>query len=133
MSEKTTTTCSTCKSVTPNDGPWNVSATWCNTCVEAGKHLPEVATIETQADYTVDVNDIVTSDKRKNGVPAATFTGEEFVEFIVRTITKFPNATFQVGREFDGRLMTDGGFFLTIKRSEDSRGQTFRVKKGVLN
>jgi hypothetical protein len=125
MTAQTHTTCGTCKKVTPNNGPWNISVTWCNKCVEAGEHLPKPA----KAEYVVEEGDTVTSDKTRNGIPRNTYTGNEFADFISRTVAKFPETMFSVGQEYGGRRMPGDDFFLTIKRFEGSREQTFRVHK----
>lgn len=82
------------------------------------------------SEYVIEAGDTVRTVKSRNGVPTATWTGEEFAEKLTLWMNKWPELQFKVGQVDDNGRQTQGGdFFLSMRITGRDRPRWFIVKK----
>lgn len=81
-------------------------------------------------EFSVNEGDTVRTLESRNGVPRATWTAEEFAEYMTRMQNAFPEIKFQCGTEFNCKRTAGEDFFLFMKVRPDARERVFIVKKG---
>jgi hypothetical protein len=98
-------------------------------CWKAFHMTEETAQVFDPKECSIDVSDVVTSNKTNGGIPTRQWTGPEFAEFLKKNMNKFPTMSYRVSQEYDGRVLKGQDFYLILKKTPESRDAVFRVHK----